>query len=554
MASETESTGNPIVDAFEGLRELALNQWEITLFLFLFATFRWWWGGMVDKEESLSALLTMLRHNQAGNAYKLLLSWLLDSTDRWFLSREQYQLRLQNRPAWSVKLYDRTLLLAVLYPLLSLYLYWAITNRHGTLGDLTVIGGGVSLPLRASILIGLGAILFASARTMLSVELRSKLIWLGIGVASGVAVAVAIAIAVWSAITFVGAIAVAGTIAVAVAVAVTGARVGVGAIAVAVAVTVAVAVGRAEAIPAAGDWLLGATRRVSEALFARRFSEEIFVTVWIVWQLTVALVVAFVTAVGLKLLLQRTGTGSRTYVTLTFLLAGSALLAENQGWTLGAYLLFLAVLPLVNAIFDFGSIGLTRWALRRGLQHIGFRTLGFSLIDLNAAVLLFLALGCAAIVVIHLMNLSGIGGLVLLSGGVAITQEHCQELSMHANLFQAVRTCPADYWWLYATFFSTLAPTVMHLIIAVWSIGPAVLGRKTRHWIARQIETSEQSFHVREPTLAILSAWSAFAVAAPVIILIWIGGWVAEFHPEWGLLLLDFFEGFYRFISGAVAL
>jgi len=36
------------------------------------------------------------------------------------------------------------------------------------------------------------------------------------------------------------------------------------------------------------------------------------------------------------------------------------------------WLVFLALLPLINAVFDFVSMGLTRWLLRSGATAGGF--------------------------------------------------------------------------------------------------------------------------------------------------------------------------------------
>ena len=47
-----------------------------------------------------------------------------------------------------------------------------------------------------------------------------------------------------------------------------------------------------------------------------------------------------------------------------------------------AIILFLALLPLLNAVFDFFSIGLTRYLLRKGARKAGAQTIGFALLDL----------------------------------------------------------------------------------------------------------------------------------------------------------------------------
>ena len=139
------------LEFLKGLKDWVLEQWEIALFLSLFAFFRWLFGKMAQ-DEGQRALTDFLHNAQAANTYKLLLSGVLNRIDRWFLSTEDHKNLPQThwRRAWNVKLYDRVLLLAVIYPLTTLYVQWAMTGQEGRLGSLPLLPAGVEWYWRAA--------------------------------------------------------------------------------------------------------------------------------------------------------------------------------------------------------------------------------------------------------------------------------------------------------------------------------------------------------------------------------------------------------------------
>ncbi|MEM7744499.1 MAG: hypothetical protein AAF409_12395 [Pseudomonadota bacterium] len=556
MGTEAGSTGNALVDLALGLREWALGQWEVTLLLALFAAFRWWFGKSFAEADSRAGLIAFLKEAQAASAYKLLVSWLLERTDRWFLMPQRYALPPEVRPAWTAKLYDRTLLLAAIYPIISVYAVWAITNRDSPLADTVLLFGDVDWAWRLAAMATLATVIaiatFAATRPsrvtrLVCIAASFVIVSLATGVLS-VAVTgediVAMAVSLGGAVA--GGFVFSGIVAVACAGAVLfGGRVA-GAFAFAGAVTISL-VGAVE-----GDPLFPIAETLASGLGLRESIVEIYATLFVLGLTLVAAVSALLVSAVVLAAMRQTGRGARVYLALTLGIAGALLLGRSLGRAIEINLLFLATLPLLNALFDFGSIGLTRWALRRGLRQVGPATIGYSLLDLAGATTLFFGLGCAGLLAIHGLNLLGPEPVLLLSGGAPITSEQCQEgFGNSPNLFDAVRACPGDYWWLYVTFLSTILPTLIHFMIAVWAIGPATLGGKVRRWLASTLAASMQHFGWRSIALSVLSGWAALSVAAPVVILFWIGGWVAEFHPGWGLVLLDVFEGFYHLLPGA---
>ncbi len=132
-----------------------------------------------------------------------------------------------------------------------------------------------------------------------------------------------------------------------------------------------------------------------------------------------------------------------------------------------ALFLFLAVLPLLNALFDTLSCAVTLTLMRRGLRSR--LPLLWGLLDLILACLLFLALGTALIVVIH--------GLNTLAGVPLVDLP---------ALLAAIHETPRDDLWLYAMLFSTIRPTAAHgllSLLGVQGIWPRRLRRPVAAWV-----------------------------------------------------------------------
>jgi len=124
--------------------------------------------------------------------------------------------------------------------------------------------------------------------------------------------------------------------------------------------------------------------------------------------------------------------------------------------------LFVGVLPLLNGLADFLSVGLTRFLLRRGLV----RGLGWSSgLDLLGGLAIFALLGMSVIAFVHFVR----------------PQDGEAMLDL-AAAFAAIRADPGAHWWLGFMLFSTLIPTVLHLSVllaALWSWWPFALRRRT---------------------------------------------------------------------------
>ncbi len=190
-------------------------------------------------------------------------------------------------------------------------------------------------------------------------------------------------------------------------------------------------------------------------------------------------------------------------------------------------LFFLAILPILNALADFASVGLTRWLLRRGVRgHVALN----ALIDAAAALAILVGLGFATVAVVHLARAPGAPGLIDLGA-----------------LFADLRDPAAahDYYWLYFCFFSTLLPTALHAGVGAFGLFTLVSKRLGRNIAAGLASGSETDGRMASDALTLCAA---LAVWAPAFLL-----WQAVALLGRPLLdaLLWILEGFARGI-GAV--
>jgi hypothetical protein len=119
-----------------------------------------------------------------------------------------------------------------------------------------------------------------------------------------------------------------------------------------------------------------------------------------------------------------------------------------------ALLLFLGLLTLINAPFDWASLGLTRALLRRGLEVGGWWPYFFALIDAALAAFVITALMIAMVIGVQAFDT-----VAVYSGGAPVLPLK--------PLFDGVATHPSEpeYWWLYALLISSMIPSMLNLAI-----------------------------------------------------------------------------------------
>jgi hypothetical protein len=189
---------------------------------------------------------------------------------------------------------------------------------------------------------------------------------------------------------------------------------------------------------------------------------------------------------------------------------------------LGPLLLFLGLLTLLNAPFDWFSLGLTRALLRRGLELGGWAPYFLAIVDAALAAGVIVALTLAMVIGVQFFDAAGVH-----AGGKAI-------LPFDA-LFNGIAANPwaPEYWWIYLLLVSTMIPSLVNLGIGWTSVLrgvpglPSLLLRKIpaqgnvlkwdRHWIAT-ILTAQ------------VAAGAALGIAAQVF-LVWV---IIGFMPWFG--------------------
>jgi len=133
----------------------------------------------------------------------------------------------------------------------------------------------------------------------------------------------------------------------------------------------------------------------------------------------------------------------------------------------GALVLFLGLLTLINAPFDWASLGLTRALLRRGVELGGWWPYFLALADALAAAFI----------------------IVLLAVMMVIGVQICDHLAEHAGgptarilpldeLFDGIEKKPSapEYWWVYALLLSTMIPSFINLMIGGASLFRGIPG------------------------------------------------------------------------------
>ena len=136
-------------------------------------------------------------------------------------------------------------------------------------------------------------------------------------------------------------------------------------------------------------------------------------------------------------------------------------------------LLALCLLPLINAPFDWASIGLTRTLLYRNLDTASARMrFVWSALDLFGALALLVLLALTSVLAMEAFNAAA------LSGGAATPP--VDVAGMLADI--GAEPYAARHFWLYFALFSTLLPTLIHCLIWVVSTATVRIGPLQR-WL-----------------------------------------------------------------------
>jgi hypothetical protein len=140
----------------------------------------------------------------------------------------------------------------------------------------------------------------------------------------------------------------------------------------------------------------------------------------------------------------------------------SMLLPYFMSWRVtGSLLLVLGLLTLINAPFDWASLGLTRALLRRGLELGGWWPYLLALVDALAAAVIIALLAITMVIGVQTFD-----NLAEHAGGA-----DARVLPLD-KLFDGIAAQPLapEYWWVYALLLSTMIPSLLNLMIGGTSL------------------------------------------------------------------------------------
>ena len=440
-------------------------------------------------DRGARAAYAVLRLNLgAGGAFDAIYRRELDRLLRWvdrFFDPEHPP--AAPPPAWSAAAYNQCLLLALVYPTVSVFVIWGATGQIGTAEEAIGLGeipeDWLRWGLLASIAVVKLAIGYSRRRTERAEGLWRALHWL---VPYSDAGAVAVAVADGRGVADARAVAVANARAVVRAVAVAGAGAG--------AVAVAGAGAGAAAVAGAGAVLI---------------CNEVAKTCG--WQ---ARFLAVLTVV----------------LSAVCLVSPSFATAASNWRDLGPLIVFFGLLTCVNAPFDWLSLGLTRFLLRRGLSKRNWwAPILYALIDATSAAVFVAVLAVACLLAVQAFEI-----LCLHYGGPI-----ADIMPVHPTL-TALRDRPfaPENWWIYAMLFSTMIPSFVNMAVAGFSLlrTPEAIGR----WLLSFLPDKDRPApHVRVGLSLLLSGqWLLGGLLGAVWFFVVFGGvfWIVRVVFSAGLL------------------
>jgi hypothetical protein len=455
----------------------------------------------LERQEYNALRKSLAEGNLAVRLYTDWLAKTLNAVDRFFGDAEHADRTLfphafglqTTAPLWTAAAFDRCLLLALLYPIATIFAVWTISNHFGPAEAALGLRGDVPAWGRGLIILAIIFQTFAGFKMSRSKGWH-KSVW-GI-------FAFTFAFTFSFAGAAVGAVAIAfaagGTVAIAAA-----SALGIG-IPGAAASAFAVGAGILFFVPP-GDGVVsfvgvGAGVGVSAVAI-------IFVCAWLShksarggWH-------------GLFLFIHG------AFFAAACLLAAYAASPLRTWVTLGPELLFLGLLALLNAPFDWLSLGLTRALLRRGLERQGWWPYLYSFVDAALAGIIIAALAIAMVIGVQAFDELAVLGSGKASSAVLPLDKLFNGLAAHPS--------EPEYWWLYALLLSTMIPSLVNL-----AIGGASLMRGVPRVPALLLKFMPAT---RAPTAA-NRAWIATVLTGQVFVGA-ILGLAAQVFLFWGIML-----------------
>jgi hypothetical protein len=409
-----------------------------------------------------------------GLATRLYARWLtafLDRVDRFFgdagmadrtLFPHAFGLRTP-APLWTAPAFDRCLLLGLFYPITTILVMWAVSGHVGPAENVLALPRGYSGWTRGLHVAAVGFIAFAYWRFA---QTRGwiRAIWLAAAIVALAAIIVDI-----------------------IADEVAGGFAGLGLFSIAAAFTGGAAT-FASVITLSVAYVYDTGSNFVYAIGQRMgIDDGFFLHVIIPGAMTVAVTVGIGAAIAWlsksAIRNRRQGEFLLSFFVATFLscLVAAHSLSHFLGWRSavgGPLLLFLGLLTLLNAPFDWASLGLTRALLRRGLELKGWWPFFLAVADALAAAVIIALLAIAMVIGVQTFDAVAVHGggepvLPLISGTIASGL-----VPYRIPLLDRIAAHPEapEYWWVYALLLSTMIPSLINLAIGGTALVRAVPG------------------------------------------------------------------------------
>ena len=414
--------------------------------------------GTREREAYDHLRATLSEGGFSAGLYVRRLKSFLDAVDHFFGDADKDGHNLISRaiglkslaPLWTAPSFDRCLLLALVYPVATIFVIWAVSGHVGRAE--AALGLKINFPLWRRVLAILLVVTISFSSWKIITTERRRSIWfvftvtfIGLG-----ALMFAAPVSITVAMVFAAAVAFAGL------------GLGTGAGAGAVAAAVIFPVGGIGAFIFIRAVIFTGTGAFASADGIAGVGALIFTFVGFV---------AIVVVQRYSLTRGWFGTFLSIYIPLMIvlvLIAAWFMTPLKEQKFSDPLLLFLGLLTLLNAPFDWLSLGLTRLLLRRGIELKSWWPYGLAIVDAAAAVVVIAVLACVMVSGVQAFDMLTVGG-----GGKAVLPL--------APLFEGIARHPdaPEFWWIYALLLSTMIPSLVNLVIGGASLFRGIPGIST---------------------------------------------------------------------------
>ena len=436
--------------------------------------------------------------------YSRWLAGFLDAIDRFFGDAAMADRTLFPRafglrapaPLWTAPAFDRCLLLALIYPILTIVIIWGVSGHVGPAEEALGLRPNVTGWRRGIFIAGAGVVMISIWR---AVRTTGWKFWAWNSFYCGIIVFSSWAI---SDVIF-------------------GTGIGVTAI-------VAFGIAFANAVVAI---TMGVAAATGIAIIPTIVPSVLIIVVGALSMIFGFAVFGIILIVELRIRSERQNMLLLVFFVTTtmYCLVAPIFLASTSRWPdAGPLFLFLGLLTLLNAPFDWASLGLTRALLRRGLELGGWWPYLLALVDALLAGIIIALLALTMVIGVQAFDAMAVHG-----GGEPVLPL--------TPLFDGLAAHPEapEYWWIYALLLSTMIPSLVNLVIggtALTRTAPGLPSLLLRYVPAgRSVPAFDRAWVALVLTLQVVGG-VILGVAAQALLAV---GLIRYVMPQAGLGLLD---------------